>query len=230
MTSRAERHREPETPRPKRTSGEILLSVSETLRMAVMGLADLQSDDHERRLPGLRNVCVDGHATTQTLQNLRSVDDDFDGWYEPIREALKADPLMRFFWDLRTDILKKGDLTGLAQERTFSNPAGSGILTNAPTGAVGFALPDETGRPGWLVEDADGTQRVVRTDWNAGTSVAHRFEFVNAPTTHRGRELSDRTVVALATLYVDYLRDLADQARARFSDEAPAQQPPPPAP
>jgi hypothetical protein len=60
-----------------------MLAVTETLRMAMIGLGDLQSDDHERRLPGLRNAAVYGHATTQTLQGLRGADATFDAWYGP---------------------------------------------------------------------------------------------------------------------------------------------------
>lgn len=205
-------------------------SVRETLRMVVMGLQDLQSEDHERRLPGLRNVCVYGHATTQALQNLRHIEDGFNEWYEPVRKRMEADSLMRFFWNLRSDILKKGDLSGLVQERAFANTQGGGILTNPPGFAVGFALPDETGRPGWLVEDPDGTQRVVRTHWQDGTAMMHRFDFVNAPSQHRGEELTDRSVLALARLYTDYLREVVADAGKNFSDDAPAKQLLPPEP
>jgi hypothetical protein len=207
-----------------------MLAVTETLRMAMMGLTDLQSDDHERRLPGLRNAIVYGHATTQTLQGLRSAVPTFDTWYEPIREDMRADQLMRFFWDLRSEILKEGALSGLVQERKFESTTGGGILSNAPPNAIGIALPDETGRPGWLVEDQDGNQTVQRADWDSGTTVTHLFEFVNAPTTHQGSALPDRSVVTLTTLYLDYLRRIIDDARARFGENAPAQQSPPPAP
>lgn len=207
-----------------------MLAVTETLRMAMIGLEDLQGDDHERRLPGLRNAVVYGHATTQTLQGLRSVDATFDAWYVPIRENMRADALMRFFWDLRSEILKKGTLSGLVQERRFESPNEGGILSNAPPNAIGIALPDETGRPGWLIEGPDGTQTVQRADWDSGTTVTHLFEFVNAPTTHQDRELFDRSVVTITTLYLGYLRRIVDDARTRFTDDAPASQLPPPAP
>ena len=84
-----------------------MLAVTETLRMVMIGFDDLRSEDHERRLPGLRNVVVYSHATTQALQGLRSVDDGFDAWYEPIQAAMRSDPLMKFFWNLRSEILKK---------------------------------------------------------------------------------------------------------------------------
>lgn len=67
-------------------------------------------------------MCVHRHTTTQALQNLRSVDDGFDAWYEPIREDMRSDPLMKFSWDLRSEILKRGTLAGLAEERRFEKP------------------------------------------------------------------------------------------------------------
>src|SRR5438876_1083722 len=88
----------------------VLRDATETLQTGFHGLEDLLGDDPDRRGSGLRAVATFGHATTQALQNLRPIvgRDEFDAWYAPFREVMREDPLMRFFWNLRTAILKKG--------------------------------------------------------------------------------------------------------------------------
>jgi hypothetical protein len=63
-------------------------------------------------MPGLRNLIVFGRAVTNILQNLRSVvgAKTFDEWYMPLQEEMRDDELLKYFYELRTEILKEGSL------------------------------------------------------------------------------------------------------------------------
>src|SRR6266566_1671293 len=76
------------------------------LRMVRQGLRDMQEGDQDRILLGLLGVVVFGRSMTLVMQNLRSHDKDaFDGWYAPWQEEMKDDPLMRYFYTLRTMVI-----------------------------------------------------------------------------------------------------------------------------
>jgi hypothetical protein len=76
------------------------------LRMVQQGLHDMQETDHDRILFGFLGVVVFGRSMTLVMQNLRTHDQDaFDGWYAPWQTEMKEDPLMRYFYDLRTKVI-----------------------------------------------------------------------------------------------------------------------------
>ena len=72
-------------PASHRTTTDIIRSAEETLKTAEQGLEDLIKGPPERKLSGLRNLIVFGRAVTNILQNLRSIESDFDAWYERYR-------------------------------------------------------------------------------------------------------------------------------------------------
>ncbi len=93
----------------------ILLDASDTLQTAEFGLADLESPDPKRRMAGLRNLVVFGRAVTNVLQKLRTpLGSDFENWYSGVQKELRADQLMKFFYDLRSEILKEGSIGPLS--------------------------------------------------------------------------------------------------------------------
>src|SRR5258708_1784819 len=90
------------------TTRDILCRAVETLETARMGLVDVRADP-SRRMSGLRNLVVFGRAVTNVLQNLRSTESTFDSWYDPLQKNLQDDPLAKFFYNLRSQILNRGD-------------------------------------------------------------------------------------------------------------------------
>lgn len=88
----------------------IIKYAEEILKTAEFGLNDLINAHPERKLAGLRNLVVFGRAVTNVLQNLRSIEPEFDEWYEKYVKEMKEDPLMRYFYKLRSQILKEGVL------------------------------------------------------------------------------------------------------------------------
>ena len=59
---------------------------------------------------GIRIAITFGVATSHALQNLRSTEPGFDDWWKPRSQSLAADPLARYFYVLRSVLLKEGYL------------------------------------------------------------------------------------------------------------------------
>jgi len=77
------------------------------LRLAKLGLEDMSVGSQDRAILGLFSVAVFGRAVTSALQNLRTFDRRaFDDWYAPWLSEMNDDPLCRYFYKLRSDVLK----------------------------------------------------------------------------------------------------------------------------
>jgi hypothetical protein len=86
---------------------QVLTWAGAFLRVVRQGLRDMEETEHDRVLLGFFSVVVFGRAVTNALQNLRTFDERaFDEWYEPWQREMRNDPLLRWFYKLRTDILK----------------------------------------------------------------------------------------------------------------------------
>lgn len=59
-------------------------------RIARSLASHLRGSDAKARIAGLRNVVVFGRAVTNVLQNLPSTEREFDAWYEPHVQAMRA--------------------------------------------------------------------------------------------------------------------------------------------
>ena len=76
------------------------------LRMVKQGLRDMRETEEDRILLGFLGVVVFGRSMTLVMQNLRSHDrEGFNKWYAPWQAEMKADPLMRYFYELRTTVI-----------------------------------------------------------------------------------------------------------------------------
>ena len=158
----------------------------------------------------IRYVVIECRRSTFVLQKLSSRVDGFDTWYEPRRSALAADPLMRYFHDLRNQIEKEG-LPGTMAE----------IVDRESGGTIADVACGEDRHGIWVAG-------AVRTGvaYNAGTSMdaADRLDLANfrlpdPPSTHRGATLNDRRFATLARLAIDFLREeVIDPADLEFGD------------
>jgi hypothetical protein len=186
--------------------------------MAEAGLSDLIGEDPNRRIMGLCNLVVYGVATTQALKNLSTPEGSwFEDWYAPIQAAMRTDPLMRYFWKLRSDILKKGS-TG--QISPTINVAGSfdvnELMANPPPGASGLVLGDETGGIYWNVTLPDGSpgKHYIALPESMKATVSLHFD--SPPLSHQGQVVADTSIENLARLYFDYLRGVVQKAADEF--------------
>jgi hypothetical protein len=207
----------------ERTADSVLNDAAQTLETAQWGLADFAGPDPRRRMSGLRNLVVFGRAVTNVLQNLRSVvgKSEFDKWYIPWQDEMRADDLLRYFYELRSEILKEGSLeTGTSVHISSLDGRDMQILMqNRPPGVKSFFIGDRLNGNGWLVQLPDGSDAkyYVAIPPDIQSRITSRFHFADAPHTHGGEALEDTSVENLARLYIEYLQSLLADARKRFS-------------
>lgn len=196
---------------------EVLDRVATTLETARYGLADLTSPDPGRQLSGLRNLVVFGRAVTNVLQNLRGVAPDFDAWYQPWVQEMRDDPLLRYFYTLRSEILKKGSLQTARSVyiSSFSLPTDLRRFGPPPPGATGFFIGDANGGTGWHVRLPDGTEEAYYVSLPADIGTIS-IVLSDPPSPHLGRPLPRLSADHLASLYCQYLERLTTEARAHF--------------
>lgn len=200
-----------------RSSKQILEQVVDTLRAAQVGLEDARAGDPVRRSAGIRNLVVFGRAVTNVLQNLRATEPEFDKWYEPRQRQMRGDPLLRYFYELRTQILKRGELptNRTTHVRHFDSARDMRRMGPPPKGAKGFFIGDRLGGSGWEVELPDGTTErfYVNLPPEIGVTVV---TLLDAPTEHLGQPLGTSDPAELGQRYIDYLTELVRSARATF--------------
>jgi len=141
----------------QRTTRQIIQDAFDTLFTARLGLKQMLGADPKARMAGLRNVVVFGRATTNVLQNLRATEPDFDSWYQPHVEAMKSDALLKYFYELRSRILKEGTLGTSSSLRISGNPHELMRRFEPPPGATSFFICDTIGGTGWEVQNGDGS-------------------------------------------------------------------------
>ena len=117
------------------------------LRMAQQGLRNMSDPDREQVLLGSLSIAVFGRGVTSALQNLRHFDRPaFDNWYQPWLEEMNADPLCRFFYKLRSDILKGiSPMIGivLASQGQSALSVGSVVIPDLPSPTMHRGRPIE---------------------------------------------------------------------------------------
>ena len=142
-----------------RTTTDIIRSAEETLKTAEQGLEDLTEGLSERKLSGLRNLVVFGRAVTNILQNLRSTESDFDTWYKRYEKEMRNDPLIKYFYKLRSKILKKGllETSTCTYIRRLRLPEDLARFGPPPQKARGLFIGDNLGGSGWEIQLPDGS-------------------------------------------------------------------------
>ena len=92
--------------RAKMAPSQVVTRSGTMLRMVTQGLRDMNDADHDRLLFGFLGIVVFGRSMTLVMQNLRTHDRAvFDAWYAPWQQEMQADPLMKYFSDLRTKVV-----------------------------------------------------------------------------------------------------------------------------
>lgn len=87
---------------------QVVTRADTMLRMVSQGFRDMGEADEDRVLLGFLGVVVFGRSMTLVMQNLRTYDREaFERWHEPWQEEMKGDPLMLYFYKLRTMVVHK---------------------------------------------------------------------------------------------------------------------------
>lgn len=200
-----------------KTTRDILRRTQETLKCATLGLEDLINGPTERKFVGLRNLIVYGRAITNVLQNLRSIEVDFDKWYKKYKDEMSSDPLMKYFYNLRSKILKEGILktsTSMYIEK-LQFPVDLQRFGPPPPNAKSFFIGDNLGGSGWEVQLPDGSveKYYVELPHDIGSVSIH---FPESPKIHLGQKIKDSSIEALSKMYIDYLRQVVEEAKKIF--------------
>ena len=195
-----------------RTPSRIVAEAEELLRTARFGLEDMRTRPG-RMKTGLRNAVIFGRNTTWALQNLRSVHPEFQAWYLEKQAEMKADELMRYFHDLRTEIEKKASTptSTSAHIKSFSG-ADMAKFEPRPSGATGFFIGDQQGGSGWTVRTSDGVEEryYVALPEEIGTV---DIRLPNAPGSAAHKSAAD-----LVEQYLEKIGALVSEAKERFTN------------
>ncbi|WP_374088534.1 hypothetical protein [Methylomicrobium lacus] len=204
----------------KDTAEQVIRRAEEILQTAQHGLEDLKSGNGSKRFAGLQNLLVFGRSVTFVIQNLRSVVEDFDRWYSPIQEQLRADEVMKYFVELRNQILKQGRLqTAIEINASFSSNDLQKLGT-PPPGAKGFFIGDQFGGSGWTIELPDGSEAKYYVELPRSIAEVKQV-FADVPESARAA-MEGKSVEELGEQYLAKLGEIVDSCRKHFLG-APAQ-------
>jgi glutaminyl-tRNA synthetase len=192
------------------SANESIQAAEERLAIARLGLKDM--DEPTRARSGLYNAVVFGRMVTFSLQNMRNQVAGFDEWYAPISAELKADELMSFIYELRTQIEKtaKQQAGGYVRGGSF-NVDEIRALPNKPPNAGDFFIGDTTGGSGWKIVMPDGTIENYYVDLPSSWQVQTGMVLSNAP--QKYRQTDARVLVGM---YLDKMSTIIDGAKKEF--------------
>lgn len=191
------------------TAEQAIEAARDRLATARFGLADM--NDPKRARSGLYNAVVFGRMVTFALQNMRNQVDGFDEWYAPIQNDLRADPLMNYFWNLRTEIEKKADRQSGSYAALNSFSSQDLAKLPRPPGAFAFFVGDQNGGMGWQVKAADGTVEHYYIDPPPGLQISTGLLLSKAPEQYQHEDA--RSLVAR---YLDRMESIVTAAYKRF--------------
>ncbi len=195
---------------------DAIAKTREVLRAARLGLADLRGDDPARRMTGLYNVVVFGRSVTLVLQNLRTIDTErFNAWYGPREESMRADPLLRYFIELRNEILKQGPPAVVKTVNIARFNDSEAARLPRPPGATRFFIGGDG--TGWWVPMPDGSEQRYYITPPPHWGISTWFHLPNPPMQHLGKALADTSAQNLCDLYIRFLTRLVTAAERHFA-------------
>ena len=186
---------------------EILESARRMLEFARRGERDFL-DARDRRPDGLHVAVTCGRSVTFVLQTLTRHAEGFDDWYQGVQDRLKADPVARWFVELRNRMEKEGT-TGPSVTEVHIQALNVDELHNLiPLEATGTFIGDRFGRSGWTQILPDGTEETtyVTLPPSVGNTM---LQLDDAPD---GRPLEE-----LLPEWLDALEVIVDEATHRFA-------------
>jgi hypothetical protein len=200
------------------TPASVISRAEEVLQTAKLGLDDLRLGNRPRKSSGLKNLIVWGRAFTNVLERLRGFRNlAFDDWYAKYENEMRNDELMRFFYNLRSRVLKEGEplpvKTGFIVKGPFTFPKDLERFGPKPKGTTG-AFIDANGA-GWTVATVNGME--LKYYVPLPRQVANPFmDFAEPPQTHLGISLKGKSLEELAEMYLGYLSRMLEDAKREF--------------
>ena len=151
------------------------------------------------RIIGLKNVIVYGRAVTNVLQKIRGLDSSFDTWYKKYQTEMQSDPLLRYFYRLRSEVLKEGKLV-FSRELSNINVNSNliRILFPKPFNGVKFLYMRQN-RRFWMGNIPSRMEQLEKSMLIFLIFGQGYLRFSDAPKEHLGESISDNSVQSLAS-------------------------------
>ena len=192
---------------------QILYQVDQAMKRVETGLILVNLGNYSQ---GMYDVVIYGRSVTNILQKLRGVEPSFNEWYQPFREEMKNDELMKFFYKLRSQMLKEG-ISPVSIEVGLEPFNLKKIQEKYPKPKNATRLVLGTGVNGsfYEVKNADGSIEKKPVDFKVTPRIIQRF--TDGPKTHLGINIEGETAIQMAEYFVVYLRKLITSAHDKFS-------------
>jgi hypothetical protein len=195
------------------TAAQAIQAAEERLESALFGLDDMKTRK-ERFQSGFRNAVVFGRMVTFSLQTMRNEVPRFNAWYDPKKEEMKADPLIRFFNTMRTEIEKEAKRQiGVSTYIHSWNAGTAARLGPAPPGAHSFFMGDpDNGGSGWMLTNSDGSTEKYYTEIPPEIGEV-KVLLLDAP-----KEFEGVPAEKLLERYLGYMSELLSEAKRQFAN------------
>jgi len=200
----------------QRTTKQILEDANRMLSTVGFGYKVLAYGSPKNKMSGLMNLVVFGRAVTNVLQNLRSTEPSFDEWYKKYVEEMKNSPELKYFYDLRSVILKEGRLkVGTSAYINHLNvPNDLARLPKPPPflKIKSFFIGDSLGGTGYEVLLSDGSTEKYYIELPQDIGKVDLI-FSDVPS------LKNISVVTLSRQYLEYLTKMVKDVNATFGEK-----------
>jgi len=190
---------------------QILYQVDKALERTETGLLMAKMGNYSQ---GMYDLVIHGRSITNILQTLRGTEPDFDSWYIPFREEMAKDELMKFFYKLRSMMLKEG-ISPVHVEHSFVQADVEKLFSHSrkrPPNTIRVVIGSNESY--CEVRKDDGSIEKVPIKDKMPVRFTQRFH--NAPRTHMGEDIEGESALQMAERYVKYLRFLVSEAHRRF--------------
>jgi len=195
----------------------IFNTVEEMLESTKYGFEDLVTRSSPKAFHGLKTLIVFGRAVTNVLQNLRPIWPGFDSWYKRYREEMEADQLMKYFYKLRSVILKQAShQIGIVFHMKEVDMPGDLLGLGAPPPNASGAFSGSG--MGWIVPHPDGSIERRYVDLPPD-KVSMNLVLPDPPKYHLNEKINDTSAPNLAGKYVEYLQKTVESAKRQFNRE-----------
>lgn len=184
------------------TVRQVLDQVVAALHAARSALDELERGGNTvGQLANLRQVVIESRRSTFVIQKLRSRVVGWDDWWAPHQESMRADPLMRYFHDLRTSIEKEGLPAAMAE---IYEVATGETLADVACGEDQFGIwVSGAVRPGGVLN----SRLTPGQPLDSAFVALRNFRLPDPPREHDGAELTDFRFEVLAELVITYLAE-----------------------
>lgn len=152
-------------------------------------------------------------AVTYAMQKEGTHMGGFGEWYASKQTAMKADELLRFIHESRTEDFHEG--RHRLRFSTYIEHLSSDAV--GPPPRPGASLVIGTEGPFWLVDE--GTPLERRIPITRGSRHVVQVGVENLPTQHRGKPIAATDPISLCEAAATYMAELVHEARTKFGGQ-----------